>query len=332
MNTPVDELDPQADGSAAADAPAAGHDDPPPDAGDAAADADEDAAWAEVIAEAEGEPLEAGDRDAPPASEGSDETPGPPLDDGAPDIWADAPEDLRAAFAAERQRADQAEHARRSAEGRLNTAMHRLSRVTGTQQQRPRAGSQPTPTDSDGATDALAALREDYPEIAGPVAAVIEGLQAEVRTLREQTDTLGEERSLAAAEAAETELREVHPDFEAVTGTDDFETWLQSQSRVVQAVALENAEAIVSADDAAFVLDKYKAERGIATSSGNGQGQRSTPASLREIRLRSNRGNPKPSNGAVTRERGAEEASSEDRLWAHLERQEEKKLAAAARA
>lgn len=317
MDVPGDELDPQ--GSAAADAPAAGHDDPPPDAGDAAADADEDAAWAEVIAEAEGSPSTAGDE--PPAGEGDE--PGPSNE--APDIWADAPEALRSAFDAERQRADQAEHARRSAEGRLNTAMHRLSRVTGTHE-RPRSSSQPTPTD----TDALAQLREDYPEIAGPVAQLIEGLQAEVRTLREQTDVIGQERHLAAAEEAERALTERHPDFEALAGSTDFETWLSGQSRAVQAVAFENAEAIVNADDAAFILDKYKAERGIAN--GNGRGQRKpASASLRDIRLQSNRGNPKPSSGAVSRERGTEEGS-EDYWWDRLEKREAKRLATGARA
>lgn len=322
----TDELDPQ--GSAAADAPPADQPDPPTHASDAAADADEEAAWAAVIADAEGEdPPPAGDEPAGGTGREAD----PSHDEAPPDIWADAPDELRSAFDAERQRADQAEHARRSAEGRLNTAMHRLSRVTGTRE-RPRSGSPSDPADTDtpDASAALAQLAEDYPEIAGPVSKVIEDLRSEVRTLRAQTDSLGQRHAAEVYGENERALEERHPDFENIGATPEFADWIAGQSGLVQAVYLENVEQIVSVDDVAYLLDKYKADKGIAND-GDGQQPRRPADSLREIRLQGNRGNPRPSGGAVTRERGTEEGS-EDFWWDRLEKQETKRLAARARA
>lgn len=115
--------------------------------------------------------------------------------------------------------------------------------------------------------DALAKLREDFPEVAGPMLALIEAQAAEINQLKAPVGALQQDRVQAAISAQETFLTEKHPDWLDVARDERFAGWIQSQPRAVQEAMQRNFDAIVDGKEAALVIGLYKAEMGIGTPS-----------------------------------------------------------------
>ena len=328
-----------------------------------ALDAEEAAAWAEVQAEERGEEPPKSDpepkKDAPaPDSEsdaggaaesaeakGDNNAPADSADDA--NVWADASPELKAAYEAERARAAQAEHGRRSAEGRQRALEQRLSAMMagqGRPQRTNPAGnnpSKPAPTtgNAPASDDAWSKFEEDFPDVAAPVKGMVGRLEAKLAKLEEENATLktsvevvGAERLDAAYSAQEDRVRAEHPEFDKISDpndamSSDFSMWLTEQPAYVQRAALENAEVIRDADTTNSLIASYKRDRGL--SDGTPQNARPEPEPepdpLRTLQRRTVGTRIRPSPSPSVPE-GGRRTETESDVWAEVQAEERKRL------
>ena len=312
-----------------------------------AEEAETASAWAEVRAEVTGDPAPSvGDtetQEAPASASAAEagaegEQEAGSTDEGATaaesatetaadDIWNEAPETLKSAYDAEKARADKAEHAFRSRDGREAALQRRIDSMIasgGEQSRQPpvnRQSADDTSTSTDETLAELATLEADYPEIAKPLKTILQRNEARHRTeitrLSQALQLVGEERLAARSSDAESAVVESHPDYTDIANSDEFVAWYEEQPQYIQVGIRQNAENIVDPRAVSRILDDYKRDRGIApagrsngstTGNGkqNGSGERQQADAIRRAQLRSNRGGPRPSPGAtVARIRGA---------------------------
>jgi DNA repair exonuclease SbcCD ATPase subunit len=168
----------------------------------------------------------------------------------ASDVWANAtPEQLAArdALVAERQRLEQAD---RSNRGRVSALQRQIDGL-----RRPAAEGGGEPAKPKALqSEKGKKLREEYPEIAEPVAEEIETLRGEVADLKDRA------RKDAIAEQTE-QLEEQHKDWQAVAASDDFGKWVASQPEYVREAVMRNADEIVNAVEAGDVISRFKSSR-----------------------------------------------------------------------
>ena len=304
--------------------------------------ADETAsAWADVKAEVSGEPSTSDataqtsahdDPDATAASaqagEAADASGGGEAEEGtteqeaaesatetaAEDVWANAPETLKSAHEADTARADTAEHARKSAEGRINALTRRIDAMiaSGGEQSRTPPADRPSADDTP-ATETLAeleALEADYPEIAAPLKAVLMRTEArhkaEITRISQALQTVGEERLDARATAEEGTVVESHPDYNDIADSDDFVAWYNDQPQFVQAGihaerrADSGREALYcgfSTTTSATGVSKHPADRTAPPPpprKGNGERQQADPIRRAQLVLQPRRSAPVP--------------------------------------
>ncbi len=239
--------------------------------------------WAEFAREETGqgdEPPREPERHEPPAEkpEGQDEespqgeaaAPEQPAPSEAPeDIWADADPKLRAAYEAERERASKAENVLRSNSGRLSRVERELNefrlRAKGEKpEDKPEASGKPEVTEVKD--EDLQRLREEFPEVAGPLLDVISGLRSKVESLstdadkRQELDQARNELELNEFLAGEEQkLAEKHGDWNDVVKTDEFASWALTQPRMIQEALRRNGNGIVDAEEAIEIIDRFKA-------------------------------------------------------------------------
>ena len=276
-----------------------------------AAEAEEKAAWAEVIAAEKGEDppatddkndtsKEAGAAAAAASGERKQDTEAGTAADGAPgtasassevDIWAEAPEELRSAHEAEVAARTAAERGKAAADGRVSALQRRLDAVMADGGGKPAAEATRTRQPEGGGTEGAAteetveedpelkAFEDEYPEIAqgmrkmvGRYDQRIETLEQENARLRANLQTVGEERVDAHSAEQEASVLEAHPDFDQIADSDDFVEWAQGQPEFIQREILENAERVVDGAATSRILTMYKADRGIVTETGDGSG------------------------------------------------------------
>jgi hypothetical protein len=105
---------------------------------------------------------------------------------------------------------------------------------------------------------------KEYPEFANILETIVQKrigeatakTTAKLKDLEQKEDNLNFEKALA-------ELKKLHPDLDKLTSSPDFHTWLQSQSTRYQDAIYKS----LNVDEAAFVIDKYKAVNGKASKS-----------------------------------------------------------------
>lgn len=235
---------------------------------------------------------------------GDENEEGLPAETAAPSLWDDAPPELKKeyeALAAEKARLEQRE---RSAAGRAVGFQRRYEEL--------QKAAKPRPVDEDRPTldAALAALKEDYPEIAEPLTKALGGIEGRVKDLSE-----AEEGRRTAAEAElndyvqrETEaVLEAHPDYLEVLGknSDKLAEWVNDQPLRVREAFIRNQNEIVNGAEAAEIVTKFKAHLGLpvpgapapsgrpplsdkrerqksATASPSNRGRRPTPSGIPE--------------------------------------------------
>ena len=290
----------------------------------------------------------------PPADRSGDADQAPaPSDAGGDDVWANAPEELRTAFEAERQRADAAEQGRRTAEGRHTALQRRVDtlmaggdaggrRPNGDQPPANRSThvDNPPPEDAEARREFEAAVA-DYPEIAGPIQKILASQDARIAALVDQNqrvtaalETVGQDR-LAASEATQIELVAAeHPDHAEIANSADFIAWHDEQPAYVQRAIMENAEAYRDARTINRLLSDYKRDRGMGTAKPNGSGAGGNPPGERtpadpaaQLRLRSNTGGLRPSPGATAPDGGGRgRPLSYDEEWERAEAEEQRQM------
>ena len=127
---------------------------------------------------------------------------------------------------------------------------------------------------------------KEYPDVAGIVETIAIKKAAEQQaSLEEKVKALNDMQESVSKQRAETELLQLHPDFDDIRNDDDFHTWAEEQPQWVQNALYENDN---DARSAARAIDLYKADKNItakkssskdAAKSVSTKGKRSKPAS-----------------------------------------------------
>ncbi|MBF5091922.1 hypothetical protein F1640_18375 [Novosphingobium sp. NBM11] len=243
--------------------------------------ADADVTPAPAAVDTESEPAPS----APAASEepapASAAAPSPSADGNASpqgqatdDIWANAPAELREAH--EKLLRD-AELRVRSANGRVSALNRQLQNYrqqgeqTGTepqgQQQRETQTQEPSaqPGQIDLNADQYQRLREEFPEVAGPLLDLAAKQNAVIERLMQSAGAFEQQQVSAVISEQERLLSEQHPDWNQVTQDDRFGGWLETQPTSIKQALQRNFDAIVDGPDAALVIGKFKQDMGIGT-------------------------------------------------------------------
>ena len=334
-----------------------GEEDPEEPAGEAGAEG-EDPEEPAAAAGAEGdEPAE--------GEEGAEAAAGAAADaDADPDAeidWGQVDPKVKAAFDAQAARATRAEHAFKSREGREAALQRKLDAVIAGDggEKKPAEGEEPADQPSAEATAAAEEFQKEwkdfasnYPEIAEPVGKVIgfqnqriAALSKESADLKQENERLkvgmqqvGEDRQAAAADVAEAQVLEAHPDVDDIAGTDDFKEWVDTQPEFIRAAAEANSKVLVDASAVNRILDMYKADKGIVANGGRNGASTAEPepgadtkngaepepgaqkpaASPRRRIQRASASAPAPSPGAPAREDDPTLGETEDDVWAEI--------------
>lgn len=105
-------------------------------------------------------------------------------------------------------------------------------------------------------------VRENYPDLAGPLLDALEKQKTEVQQTRE---ALAEQRRMEFERAQNLEIeehwsriREIHPDVDDLISTEEWNDWLEDQTQTVQRWVNEG-----SSNDAITVLSKFKTDLGV---------------------------------------------------------------------
>ncbi len=203
----------------------------------------------------------AGQEEAPPVVEAAD-TPAPI--ENTDDIWANAPDALRQAYLAEKTQREKAENAVRSNNGRLSKAEREAAelraRIAARQDPAPQAAPTPAPV-----PDSLAAVREEYPEVTGPLVDELVELRATVLRLDQSNASAAEQararEQLELSEfvaGQEQKLTEAHPDWSEVVISPEFVNWVQSGPQFIRDGIARNGNGIVDGEEAATIVQLFK--------------------------------------------------------------------------
>ena len=110
--------------------------------------------------------------------------------------------------------------------------------------------------------DRLDEVRENYPDIAGPLLDALEKQKTEVRQTREalakQQRAEFEREQDVEIEEHWSRIRSSHPDVDDLIVTNEWNDWLSDQTQTVQRWVNEG-----SSNDAVSVLEKFKSDMGI---------------------------------------------------------------------
>lgn len=279
-------------------------------------DAEEAGAATDAAPEAEGFDDEAEDEDSEQPQE-ADEAEGGE-DSDPPDPWAEAPEPLRAARDQMQEKLDKLEHRIRSDEGRMAAFQRQINELRSKPVEK--ADEPPAPDET------LKTLMEDYPEIAGPIAKLMERQGTELAEIKNRLGDVGSSVERVTANryvAQERALTEAHSDWREVLSGDNepvYLAWLARQPTEIREAADMNAANIEDAAAAAKVVGGFK--QFLANlDSPSGQPDSKNKASDRRARQLEGATMIK-SGGSQTTVRGVPEEGNPEDLWAAIDRME----------
>jgi hypothetical protein len=196
----------------------------------------------------------------------------PPADDEPPadDIWAKAPEPLRNAWTekvAEFDRLQSTWDRQRNQTSGLSRKIEEQAREIEKLKKTPKAAEPPAAPSFDELETQLSALREEFPDIAGPVDALAKILRSQASRFDEVSDTSQAALS-RSLEAEETKVDAAHPGWFALITDERKDDWAafvedEEQPAWVRRAAEKNAEAIVDAASASKLLTRFKEHLGL---------------------------------------------------------------------
>jgi len=127
---------------------------------------------------------------------------------------------------------------------------------------------------------------KEYPDVAAIVETIaIKKANEQQASLEERVKALDDMQQSVSKQRAETELLQMHPDFDEIRNDDDFHAWAEEQPQWVQNALYENDS---DARSAARAIDLYKADKNItakkpsskdAAKSVSTKGKRNKPTS-----------------------------------------------------
>lgn len=201
------------------------------------------------------------------------------------DLFADASPEQRAYLQSLLADRDREAQAARSANGRYAATQRQLAekerqfneQINSIQQADKKGDGKDATRQLDALESRIAAMREDYPDIAdhmqGVADALRDGLRSEISQVKEPVAQLREQAQARQHEELITietdELMRRHPDAEKVVVSQEFQAWIAQQPASVQNIA--NSD---SAADADVVLTLYKSTQLQAQAQRNAQRQR----------------------------------------------------------
>ena len=207
---------------------------------------------------------ESGEKDndtaADPAAAPAQEPPAGQQREEAPDIWANAPPDLKAAHDAQVKALKSAttEHARRSIEGRIVAYTRRLKERSDA------AAQQPTSAPDGGeAADPLAELAAEYPEIAKPLQEKLAPIAEKIsqfESFEKSRQEAADQQMDAELTANEKLLEQRHPGWDQYLRENGaaFGKWIVDQPLVLRQAFVTNQDAIIDPYSAIMTLDAFK--------------------------------------------------------------------------
>lgn len=225
----------------------------------------------------------------------------------AEDIWANATEEQRAAYKAAQDQLRQLDHADRSNRGRIAALQRQIKQLSNQMtddhaEKRQSSGSgkqkggQSNKTPDTFETEDWQKLKEEYPEVLGPVEQALRSRDEQLQQLNERVQTfdqkfqgLDQAHQDAYMAGQEQVLAEQHPDWEQITASRDFMQWYERAPEPVRAAIEQNAEGIVNAQNAAFALDLFKRETGQPAGQSSQNNQQPSGQSGGQDRTRSRR-------------------------------------------
>lgn len=108
---------------------------------------------------------------------------------------------------------------------------------------------------------------KEYPDVAAIVETIAMKKAAEQSaSLEQRVKALDDMQQDVSKQRAETELLQMHPDFDEIRNDDDFHAWADEQPQWIQNALYENDN---DARSAARAIDLYKADRSITTKKTN---------------------------------------------------------------
>lgn len=224
------------------------------------------------------------------------------------DIWADAPEPLRSAYEDERKRAEKLDHAVKSTTGRESALQRKLNEL---QAQLDAAQTGDADSKKEATKEAAQvydsqdwqAFESEYPEIAGPIKAVLNSQVDQIKTLKQQVTTADTKQGQIDQQAIDktyqdnlNRLAEAHPEWEPITESTEFATWIGQQPRYVQDGFNRNAHNIVDPAEAIDMIQRFKDQtsfaaktegQGDALANDGADGKAKTQAAKRSLQLQS---------------------------------------------
>ena len=104
---------------------------------------------------------------------------------------------------------------------------------------------------------------KEYPDVAAIVETIAMKKAAEQSaSLEQRVKALDDMQQDVSKQRAETELLQMHPDFDEIRNDDDFHTWAEEQPKWIQDALYENDN---DARSAARAIDLYKADKNLTT-------------------------------------------------------------------
>jgi len=108
---------------------------------------------------------------------------------------------------------------------------------------------------------------KEYPDVAAIVETIAMKKAAEQSaSLEQRVKALDDMQQDVSKQRAETELLQMHPDFDEIRNDDDFHAWADEQPKWIQDALYENDN---DARSAARAIDLYKADRNLTTKKTN---------------------------------------------------------------
>lgn len=225
------------------------------------------------------EPVEPAPEAPPPPEPGAEQPKDPQGEGAAPaadatsgqapaadDIWATAPENLRAAYKAADAKVQELEQYRRSNEGRVTSFQRKvetLERELAALKPGAAKADEPKPSKDLRAEigESLAALSEDYPEVGERVTPVFNKLLDRLDSLSAPVRQLETKATEAEFQANAAEVARAHPDWKQVCSGQEFAEFIGSAPRYIREAFERNADNIVDPQEAADIIGRFKATR-----------------------------------------------------------------------
>ena len=233
-----------------------------------------------------------------------------------PDIWADAPEPLRAAFEATRKQAEIADQNHRRVSGTVSALQRQINELKA----KPATAAQAEATTDILASPALKKAQEEYPEVVGPLVETLKALQDQTanigKAMAEKFTAADQREADAYYVAQENALTSAMPDWKAQASKPEFKAWLNEQPQYVRDGIERNGSKIVDASEAAHIIGLFKTSIGAQTNFQK-------PSAKRQQQLES-AASPQGRGGAPRITSGIE-GMTDQQIWDQLEAEDRRK-------